>query len=78
MLDHAEKIINAQKRIVNIQYNVLIVLGFIIFDLIIKMESVADLLPVQLRQFKRWIATKGTQSNAFELVATVSQPGQPI
>ena len=57
MLDHEEKIINAQNRIVNIQYSELIVLGFIIVDLITKMESIADLFPVQLRQFKRWIAT---------------------
>jgi hypothetical protein len=58
MLDQEEKIINAQNRIVNIQYSVLIVLGFITFDLITKMESIADLFAGHLRQFKRWIATK--------------------
>lgn len=46
MLDHEEKIINAQKRIVNVQYSVLIVLGFMMFDLMTKMELIADLFPV--------------------------------
>ena len=41
MLDHAEKIINAQNKMVNIQYSVLMVLGFMIIDLIWKMEMIA-------------------------------------
>lgn len=43
MLDQEEKIIKAQNKIVKIQYIVLIVLGFMIFDLITKMELTADL-----------------------------------
>jgi hypothetical protein len=32
MLDHEEKIINAQNRVVNIQFSKLIVLGFILLQ----------------------------------------------
>ena len=59
MLDHEEKIIKAQNKIVNVQYSVLIVLGFILIDLVTKMEAIADFFPVRLRQFKGGIATKG-------------------
>ena len=60
MLDHEEKIINAQNITVNIQYSVLMVLGFIIIDLITKMEAIADLFPVRLRQFKGGLRQKAT------------------
>jgi hypothetical protein len=53
MLDQAEKIINAQNKIVKIQYSVLIVFGFMIFDLITKMKMIAVLFYVQLRQLIR-------------------------
>jgi hypothetical protein len=53
MLDQEEKIINAQNRIVNIQYRVLMVLGFMFFDLITKMKKIAVLFYVQLRQLIR-------------------------
>jgi hypothetical protein len=87
MLDQEEKIINAQNRIVNIQYSALIVFGFIIFDLSTKMQSIADLFPVRLRQFKGGLRQKATidcvypnmnNVQQFELLSTVAKPGQPI
>ena len=74
MLDHEEKIIKAQNSTVNVQYSVLIVLGFIIFDLMTKMGSIADLFPVRLRQFPRWIAPKDQRQRIIPF--SLKEPAQ--
>lgn len=76
MLDQEEKIINAQKRSVNVQYSALSLLGFIIFYLMTKMESFAELIAVGLRQFERCIAAnadnKGRLTRYEWLAARIS------